>query len=67
MQTFNIHSVSCTSRQWRRNQRELRVISQWWEGQQGESDLKRLLKRNRHGKDASASDWQGQSRDNRGS
>ena len=39
--------------------RELRVVSQWEEGQQGESDHKRLLERNQHGEDASAGDWQG--------
>ena len=39
-QTLDIHSASCSSRQWRRNQRELRVVSQWEEGQQGESDHK---------------------------
>ena len=50
---FNIHSTSCSGCQWRRNQRELRVVSLWEEGQQGESDHKCLLECNQHGKDAS--------------
>ena len=49
------------------NGRQNRVVSQWEKGQQGDSDRKRLLERNRHGEDASAGDWQGQSRDDRGS
>ena len=65
-QTFNIHSASCSSRQLRQNKRELRVVSQWEEGQQGESDHKRLLKCNQHGEDAPAGDWQGQLHGDRG-
>ena len=48
-------------------QKELRVVSQWEEGQQGESDHKCLLEHNWNGEDVSAGDWQGQSHGDRGS